>query len=163
LERHGEVCLEDDMNCLGDNDDAAYLRNLPGRTLQGEDYLIIFGVNHEATGLARYSNVSVSWIHELLGVTSRNSTFDMPGTAEAYLPHHPHADQLYALTIARDCSVVTVGAPGSCIRIPYDFPGVPEDSLPALVFRIYLEPGMEVGPAAEQLLMPRVLSVPERR
>lgn len=151
---YGEQCIEESTGCLGDNPDAAYLSNVPGRRLQEDDYFIIIGVNHMNAGRARYSNVSVYNLDKLMGVASFNSIEDMPGSADVYLPDHPDRDKLYAMTVRRSCA-----GHEYCMEVPTEFPGIPPNSFPMFVFRAYLEPGKTAGPHPGELLMPRVFKV----
>jgi len=150
----GDVCVEEGSNCLADNADAAYLRNVPARLLRDDEFFVVFGINHMNAGRARYSSVSVYYLRELMGVASFDSIRDMPGSADVYLPDHPDRDLLYALTVRRSCLDQDY-----CLEVRSDDLGVPEDAFPVFVARAYLQPGLTVGPDPEELLLPRVLKV----
>lgn len=157
-----ERCLETLFNCLGDTSDTVYNAG-PIAVVQGVgelllsadpgDYFIAFGVNHEATGKATYSNVVVNHAAKQAGIASFESP-DMPGSAAKYLPDHPDADQLFAVKITRDCA-----GEDHCVEVPTEFPGVPLDESLVFLFRAYLEPGKEVSTSWQEILVERVVHV----
>lgn len=77
----------------------------------------------------------------------------MIGTAREYLPDHPLVDDLYAITVARDCT----GLPEPCIAVPYTCPGVPTEDYMLISFRAYLEPTTGAAPVESELLADRVI------
>lgn len=110
----------------GEASDTPYLRSAidgePANFILGEDDLVVvYGVNHEATGLATYSSLSLygDWItsscdtwedqweyvfgcghHAWNGVAGMNS-HDFSGSAEEYIPGDPMAPYLYAVKVLR--------------------------------------------------------------
>ena len=110
----------------GEASDTPYLRSAidgePANFILGEDDLVVvYGVNHEATGLATYSSLSLygDWItsscdtledqweyvfgcghHAWNGVAGMNS-HDFSGSAEEYIPGDPMAPYLYAVKVMR--------------------------------------------------------------
>jgi len=154
---NGDVCIANERFCGGDNRDALYGSSAgtfdldaPGR------YVMIYGVNHAATGKASYSNASIVYSANALGVVAVDSTM-MAGSAAVFLPHHPARDQLYAFAFARDCSVAQTPF---CITVPADgCPLLPTDQTANVVFRAYLDPATATGPAFNELLVDRVLLV----
>jgi hypothetical protein len=151
----GYDCIDSNTNCFGDTSDTVYVRNLPARLLGNDpaELFVVFGVNHEATGKARYASAAVYWIQKLAGVASYDSP-DMPGSADLYLPSHPDRHLLYAIKVKRDCT-----AESYCLEVPVDFPGVPLNAFPLFLFRAYMEPGKTVGPLGSELVLPRVIKV----
>ena len=163
----GLNCIENGLNCLGDNRDTPYipptfnpLTYIPEQDLvlkKGEFY-VAYGVNHKASRKATYSNVAI------LGWTKKSSPLlisndDMVGSADSYLglpPNDPRANLLYAFVVARPEGCV--GDPRYCIEVGYDCAsGVAEQDPLALVFRAYLEPRTEVGPAYAEIVIDRIL------
>lgn len=110
----------------GEASDTPYLRSAidgePANFILGEDDLVVvYGVNHAATGLATYSSLSLygDWItsscdtfenqweyvfgcghHIWNGVAGMNS-HDFSGSAEEYIPGDPMAPYLYAVKVLR--------------------------------------------------------------
>jgi hypothetical protein len=108
----------------GEASDTPYLRtSLSGEaanfTLASDDMVVVYGVNHAATGLATYSNFGVygDWITSscqddppkyLFGCGDRswNGVVSMTnhaftGSAEEYIPGDPMAPYLYAVKVLR--------------------------------------------------------------
>jgi len=154
---NGDVCIQNGTFCAGDNRDALYgtsrgtfVLDSPGR------YVIVYGVNHAATGKATYSNATLSYKANSLGVVAVDSTM-MPGSAQVFLPSDPNSASLYAYAFARDCSVVPTPY---CITVPSDgCPLLPTGAAATLAFRAYLEPPTATGPALPELLVDRAILV----
>jgi hypothetical protein len=159
-------CVHDDPDtnriangtfCGGDNRDALYggsrstfVLDEPGR------YVMVYGVDHAATGKASYSNATIAYKSNALGVVAVDSTM-MAGSAAVFLPHHPSRDSLYAFAFARDCSVAPTPF---CVTIPSDgCPLLPSGAAANLTFRAYLEPATATGPALDELIVDRALLV----
>jgi len=110
-------------------------------------YAVVFGVNHEITGKASYSNFAVvSDIHGM-GVVGVDSA-EMIGSARAFLPDHPQVDDLYAYVVSRDCSPHDV----PCVEVPYGCPGVEPLENMQITIRAYLEPATGRAPVIEEML-----------
>lgn len=149
-----EKCLESGITCAGDNRDTIYPLT-PWRTLDlplGTSW-IAFGVNHEATGKASYSNVTLSALDHLVGVVSVTSR-EVVGSARDWLPHDPDVDKLYAWRFARRCN----GAP-HCSEVPATCPGVPALGLANIAVRAYVEPATSTAPLPSELEIDRVLRI----
>lgn len=145
--------------------DTVYLRTDPVFTLPDtpDDFLVVYGVNHEATGKATYSNLSVYADPSLLlGVTGENSRV-LAGSATTYLPDHPQAASLYAWKVARECR-----GEAQCLEVKLAEPcaklEINDETELWLAFRIYLEQRTRVGPAFTELIYDRALlfSKPEK-
>lgn len=154
------TCISQLTDCLGEVSDTVYaagpadvLLSDGTLTLGPTDRLIVYGVNHEASGLATYANVVVNLWSKRAGVATFESP-DMPGSADAYLPDHPDRGSLFVVEIARAC-----GGRPHCLELSESFPGVPADETLALLFRAYLQPGSTVAPPAAALVTERVLRV----
>lgn len=158
-----ETCIANGTNCLGEISDTVYSAG-PISVVQGNGTLTlsddpaeafwVYGVNHEASGKATYSNVVVMWGDRQAGVLDIPST-QMAGSARALLPDHPDADRLFAFRVARACG----DDDPWCRVLPSEFPGVPFDGNLLFVFRAYLEPGTDRSPGPTELLTERVLHV----
>ncbi len=95
---------------------------------------IAFGVNHEASGLAAYSNVI------LIGYDNNDpagfvDSRMMVGSARPYLPDHPLVDQLYVWRFSRDC-----GGEPFCSEVSAGCPGLTAMEQGRLQWRTYLDP-----------------------
>ncbi len=138
---------------------AGYLREydaLDEITLADDEFLMVYGVNHVATGKATYMNINVYASKE--AKLSINQVFDedLAGTALTYLSGDPTANLLYAYKISRNCA----GEP-DCLPLSND-PDCPrlkinEDTVLGLIFRLYLEPATSVGAVMPEVLYDRVI------
>ncbi|MDD5338000.1 MAG: hypothetical protein PHG35_01110 [Dehalococcoidales bacterium] len=138
----------------GESRDTVYLRS-DSFTL-GDDpneCVIVYGVNHAASGKATYANLSF-YGEALWNGVAGIYNIEYEGSAEAYLPGNPMAKYLYVCKFTRIqssesyCIVVPTG-PGA--------QGVGLGELAFIGFRAYLEPATKVGPAFVELLYDRVI------
>lgn len=140
-------------HCSGDIRDRYYSR-VPNFTMPDDGtFAVVYGVNHERTGKASYSNFAVDTVEAAIGLEAVNSR-DMVGSAREFLPDHPQADDLYAWVVARDCAAMAVP---NCIEVPTDCPGVPLTDPMLVSFRAYLEPQTGAAPIEPELLADRVI------
>lgn len=148
------------QNLLGETRDTSYLRTAESFTLPANDpdaFLIIYGVNHQATGKATYSSGVIYQEDKELGICAVDSPV-FTGSAYAYVPDNENAQYLYAWKVARDC-----GGDAKCLQIK--LPGALENNCPNVdlgsdlfvAFRAYLEPETAVGPSPSELLYDRVI------
>jgi hypothetical protein len=152
LELIGRTCIERGLFCLGDNPDTLYGPSLPTWLSDNpEDFLIVVGINHEATGKTRYTNLGVYHTKRLMGIGAVTGNA-VAGSADRYLPNHPARQYLYAYKFARDCQ----GEP-FCLPVPAGELGVPLDDVLNFIERPYLEPPTDTGPLPSQLIAPQVL------
>jgi len=150
----GFDAIQRGIEMLGENRDTTYLKTEPLFTLSEdpEEFLIVYGVNHEATGKATYANFTIYGEDLLIGVASRHSR-DLWGSAQDYISGRPEANYLYAWKIARHCN-----GEAHCTEIPMgDCPGLALDEQMFLVFRAYLERTTKVGPAYSELVYDRAI------
>ena len=155
--------LQRGVDQWGPSRDTVYLRTTPEFRLGPDDFVIVYGANHEATGKATYSNASVYAGHDLdgqellLGLVSEQSG-NFRGTARDYLADAP--DTLYAWKFARDCRGETHCTPitTTCARLNLD--AVPPDMW--MGFRAYLEPSTAVGPAFTEIVYDRAIVFRDR-
>jgi hypothetical protein len=151
---------------LGDTRDALYLGAgwLPEYgledelTLGDEDFLIVYGLNHVATGKATYTNVN-SYASETAKL-SLGSVYpvDLEGSAyNGYLtPGDPAGELTYAYKISRHCEeneafCLELEVP-ECADITLD-----ADSLLGIAFRLYLEPATSIGAAIPEVVYDQVI------
>jgi hypothetical protein len=126
------------------------------RLADGE-FLMLYGVNHVATGKATYMNTNIYASETaqlpLGGIDDRK----FPDTATPYLPAgDPAADLLYAYKISRRCggesNCLQLAVPDGCTRLTLD-----ASTLLGIFTRIYLEPETKVGPAMPEMLYDRII------
>ena len=101
------VGLQRRVQVLGAGRDSNYLATYPNFMLREgvDEYVIAYGVNHQATGKVTYSSVSI-YADQDRFIGPKDGTFfspDFAGSAERYLPGDPAAQYLYAIKVARHC------------------------------------------------------------
>jgi hypothetical protein len=155
-------------NC-GDSRDAFYIgAGMPEYdniqiTLDDDEFLMVYGVNHVATGKATYMNINVygSYTGKLtLGGLDDSQFHD---TASPYLPAgDPAGDLMYVYKVSRKCGkdeplCLPLSVPQGCARQTLD-----PNTLLGLFTRIYLEPPTKVGPALPEILYDRIIKFSPR-
>jgi len=144
------------VNLIGESRDTTYLKTSAGFTLSDDEFLIIYGVNHQATGKATYSNFTIYQEAKDLGISAVNSPV-FSGSAIDYIPGDTYAPYLYAWKAAFNC-----GDDPQCLKIEipaYLQPCSNVDLTQNLFvgFRAYLEPATAVGPTSTELLYDQVI------
>ncbi|HEX7364131.1 MAG TPA: hypothetical protein VF366_03080 [Dehalococcoidia bacterium] len=142
-ESRDTVYLRCDTLTLGDNPD---------------EFAIVYGVNHAATGKATYANCNFYGEAGWNGVAGIYST-EYSGSAEEYLPGNPLAKYLYVCKFARSS-----GSEKTCVAVPTGpkAHGVGLDEPAFIGFRAYMEPSTKVGPSYTELLYDRVIKFDSR-
>ncbi len=148
-------CIESGASCTGDIRDRFVGISPSFRLPLQQDFLVAFGVNHERTGRASYSSVSVQTIDKQRGIASFTSQ-EMVGSARSLLGSHPLVDDLFVVVFARDCSAHD---DVSCVTVPWDCPGGPAEEVLKITGRAYLDPATGAAPAEEELLVDKLLLV----
>ena len=117
------------------------------------EFIIVYGVNHVATGKATYSNVGIFGAYAWNGVGAVTD-LDLNGTAEEYLPDNPNSNYLYVYKIARNCE----GDP-NCYEVPYGIGayGIDLDEPIMIAFRVYFEPKTKTGPSYSEIVYDRAI------
>ena len=145
-------------NILGETRDTSYLRTTADFKLANDpdEFLIVYGVNHQAFGKATYSSFSIYQKEKDLGIKGLNSPDFAENTID-YTPKNEFSPYLYACKVARNC-----GNDPQCIQIelpeylqPCDEVDLTEDLF--VGFRAYLEPATAVGPNPSELLYDQVI------
>lgn len=153
-------------NLIGECRDTVYLKTRDFKLGDSpEDFLIVFGVNHEATGKSTYSNFTLYHSAMELGLAGKNSR-ELSGSAEGYDlgKYQALSKYLYAFKVARNCS----GFPATeCLEVKQIPVGdclfgdcCPRGSLGDdlfLGFRAYVEPETGVGPNWFEILWDRAI------
>ena len=131
-----------------------FLRD-PAITLGNDanEFIIVYGVNHVATGKAMYENFVLYGADVWNGVAMIND-LDFNGTAEEYLPENPNAKYLYVYKFARNCE-----ADPHCYAVPYDMGayGIDLDQPVYIGWRMYLEEATKTGPAYSEIVYDRAI------
>lgn len=97
----GLTAYTKDTNAQGDNRDTAYLMTQNFTLDSDEDFIVVYGVNHTATGKAHYSNAVLYARPMLNGVCSVYDSM-FTGTADDYLEEGcADADSYYVYKMAR--------------------------------------------------------------
>ncbi len=152
----GYDAIQRGTDALGDNRDTIYLQSsnffLRDRP---DDFVIVYGANHMATGKATYSNFTVYGRIALNGVAGVDSS-DFGTAAEEFLPGNPLAKYFYVYKIARHCER---GDSVPCLEVPTGpgAAGIPVSQPAVLGYRAYLEPSTKVGPTFEEVLYDRAI------
>lgn len=146
--------VQEELYVAGESRDTTYLR-CDTLTLGNDpdEFIIVYGVNHAASGKATYSDCSFYGEAGWNGVAGIYST-EYAGTAEPYLPGNPLAEYLYVCKFARSCD-----SEKACAAVPTgpEAQGVELDEPAFVGFRAYIEPATKVGPAYSELLYDRVI------
>jgi hypothetical protein len=167
------VALQRNIQVIGATRDTNYLANYPNFVLRSnvDEFVIVYGVNHQKTGKATYSSFSI-YADKDRWFGLKNGTAlspDFEGSAEQYLPGDPDAQYLYAYKVARDCK----GEP-YCMEVKvnsdpatpfsdingnaYACPGFDLDTAQMFfLWRSYMEPATNVGPDDNELLYDKAI------
>jgi len=124
--------------------------------LADDEFLMVYGANHAATGKATYMSVNVYASEDAKMSIGQVFHDDLAGTAIPFLPSGDSAAELmYAYKISRDC-----GGEPNCLQVGIEeCPRLTIDSstVLGLIFRMYLEPETKVGAAMPEILYDRVI------
>jgi hypothetical protein len=175
----GSDAIQRGINGVGPNNDASYLWTAnqtassptppffntslyypflrdPAITLGNgtNEFIIVYGVNHVATGKATYSNFAIYGADMFNGVRAITDK-DFNGSAEEYLPDNPNAKYLYIYKLARHCSE----GDRYCYEVPYGMGphGIELDQPLFIGWRAYLENSTKTGPSYSEIVYDRVI------
>jgi len=117
------------------------------------EFIIVYGVNHVATGKSTYSNFALYGADVWNGV-GMITDVDFTGSAEEYLPDNPDAKYLYVYKISRNCE----GDP-HCYEVPYGMGGygIDLDQPLFIAWRMYLEETTKTGPSYSEIVYDRAI------
>ncbi len=151
--------------------DALYLwltQNFGTLSDDPNEFIVVYGVNHQRTGKAKYMNVSMYGMSKHVTWDSVNDP-ELAGTATDYLPGtYPDVDKLYAYKFARHCG------PGEkhCFEVPYGCcdpanaaecignpgcAGIKANEVGTVVWRSYLDPVAKTGPDPAEVIFDRAI------
>lgn len=136
-------------------------------TLADDEFLMVYGANHAATGKATYMSVNV-YASETAKL-SIGQVFDdaLEGTAWPYLPGGGgETELLYAYKISRTCR-----GESNCLTLSADDYNsedaacltVDAETVLGVIFRMYLEPATSVGAAMPEVVYDRVIKFSPRK
>jgi len=143
----------------GESRDTVYLRSDTFTLSDNPDeFIIVYGINHAATGKATYANCNFYGEAGWNGVASIYST-EYEGSADQYLPGNTLAKYLYVCKFVRSCS-----SEKFCVVVPTgpNAHGVGLDEPAFIGFRAYMEPSTRVGPDFTELIYDRVIKFSPR-
>jgi len=131
-------------------------------TLGDDEFLMVYGVNHVATGKATYMNLNFYADKQAQLFVGSLSDNWFPAAAPWYLPDDPAAEAMYAYKVARNCTegeafCLKLSPPEGCTRLTLD-----ASTVLTVFDRVYLEPATKVGPALPEILYDRVLKFSPR-
>ncbi|RII28598.1 MAG: hypothetical protein CXR31_01585 [Geobacter sp.] len=139
-------------------------------TLADNEFLVMYGVNHTATGKAAYMNLNAYAKQSQLAIGSVFDT-DFVNSADFYLPSgDPKASQMFVYKISWQCG----GEPfclkmssGDCAELQLDgdddvHAAIRANTKLAFATRSYLEPATSVGPAFTEVVYHRMIKFSPR-
>ncbi|PWR73066.1 hypothetical protein [Methanospirillum lacunae] len=152
----GYDAIQRGVDALADIRDTVYLNTTS--TVLGDkpgESIIVFGVNHAASGKATYSNFGVYGGKALNGINGY-SNVDYAGTAEKFLPGNPNAKYLYVAKISR-----SEDPDYKTIVIPFGVGanGIEANDTCFVGFRTYVEPETGVSPAWSEILYDQAIKI----
>jgi hypothetical protein len=117
------------------------------------EFIIVYGVNHVATGKATYSNF-VPYGADVWNGVGAVTDQDFTGTAEEYLPGNPDAKYLYVYKVARHSN----GDP-HCFEVPFGPGGygIRPNQAVFIFWRNYLEKATKTGPSYSEIVYDRAI------
>lgn len=138
-----------DVNVYGDNTDALYLKTDNFQLTTDDDFVIVYGINHEQTGKATLCQDSFYGAELWNGVAGSFHTVEFPNSAAEFFPEgYENAKYYYAIKMARkddgDRVVVIPYSTGNPKGSAY---GVDNNQEAYVGFRIYQDKETKVGPA----------------
>ena len=120
-------------------------------TLGADETLVVSEESRQTKAL--YSSFGLYTAGNRIGVAAVTDD-QLDGSAQGYLPDNPDAEHLFVYEIRRTC-----GDRPYCMELPETFPGARLSQAMFFIFRAYLNPGMTVSPAPDELLTERVYRV----
>lgn len=124
-----------------------------------DEFVIVYGVNHAATGNATYSSL-VAYGQKLKNGVASAFSGDYTGTAEEFLPGDPDAKYLYVWKIARSSSG---DAHTTVVPFNQGVYGIDLDQPMFVGFRSYLEKETKTGPVATEQYYDRAIKFSKKQ
>jgi hypothetical protein len=131
--------------------------------LADDEFLVVYGVNHTATGKASYMNLNAYARPSQLAIGSVFDT-DFAHSADGYLPNDPAASLMFAYKISWQCGepFCLQMSSGGCKKLPLDTSSQRENTQLAFGTRSYLEPATNIGPAFTEIVYHRMIKFAPR-
>jgi hypothetical protein len=127
-------------------------------TLANDEFLMVYGPNHVATGKATYMSINVYASEDGMLTLGNVDDRKITGTAMPYLPAgDPATDRMYAYKVSRNC-----GSEPNCLALSTDNcerVTIDSNTIRVLWIRTYLEPATKIGPAMPEILYDRVIKL----
>ena len=164
----GPYCRKISMDCLGDQQDAAYYLSGALPLDSGQVYAVV-GTLATQTGNATYAALSVNDASTFAGAANILDT-DLRGSAEGYANTVSNTDKFFVHYFTRDCAALGDLPDGAqnCTGITPQMAPLAGDTtalgdpalhgMVALGLRNYIAPGTKRGPDSSKLLTPRTLT-----
>ncbi|MCX6555681.1 MAG: hypothetical protein NTZ12_11830 [Candidatus Aminicenantes bacterium] len=156
----GFTGLAQDIDVLAEDRDTTYLKTAGFQFRDDDDFIIVYGINHETTAKGIYCNFSFYGAELLNGVAGANSSMFSGTAADLFPPGYAHSRYYYAYKVAR--RPATDGEP--CVVVPKstDNPeghafGVDNGRDAFIAFRCYIEKPTRIGPAHFELIYDRAI------
>ncbi|MFW6035447.1 MAG: hypothetical protein ACOCRZ_04260 [Halothermotrichaceae bacterium] len=148
-----------DVDVLGDGRDATYLKTNNFQLATDDDFVILYGVNHELSGKATYCNCCFYGDEFLNGVAVANVNIEFPYSAEGYFPEdYENARYYYLCKMARkvdeDCLITIPYSTGNLQGKAF---GIDNNEDAFIGFRLYLDQEALVGPALFDIIWDRAI------
>lgn len=148
-----------DINVFGDDRDAVYFKTEDFKLKSDDDFVIVYGINHERTGKAIYSNASFYGAELFNGVVGAFSTVQFPDSAARFFPEgYENNRYYYVYKMARKASednvVIIPYSTGNPLGKAY---GVDNNKDARIVFRVYLDKIAMVGPYIFDVIWDRAI------
>jgi len=156
----GFEAILNDVNVWADNRDAVYIESDYFQLKSDDDFLILYGVNHEQTGKAVFSNASFYGAEHFNGVAVANTTTEFKGSAAELFPEGYENEKFYYV-----CRMSRkIDEQGMDIIVPYSTGnpngtafGVDNYQDASVIFRIYVDKQTLVGPALFDVIWDRAI------
>lgn len=148
-----------DVNVYGDDTDALYLSTDNFQFKTDDDFVIVYGINHEQTGKATLCQSSFYGAELWNGVAGAFYTVQYPNSAAEFFPEgYENAKNYYTFIFARKVDEDNV------VSIPYSKNnplgsayGVDNNEDAYIAFRIYQDKQTKVGPALYDVIWDRAI------
>ena len=161
----GPYCRDIGMDCLGDQQEAAYYFSTPRPTGAGEVYAVVATLATE-TNNAIYVGLSANDA-SIMGGVPNGTLLDtqLKGSADVYASTVDNTEKFFVRYFTTDCNVLA-NVPGgveNCTEISgMSTQGDPElQGMIIISLRNYIAPGTTSGPDSSKLLTPRILTFTE--
>ena len=161
----GFTGLAQDIDVLAEDRDTTYLKTADFQFRDDDDFIIVYGINHETTEKGIYCNFSFYGAGLLNGVAGANSSMFSGTAADLFPPGYAHSRYYYAYKVARR----PASAGERCVVVPKstDNPnghafGVDNGRDAFIAFRCYIEKPTRIGPAHFELIYDRAIHFQKR-